>query len=161
MIRRSNQRRVALLQAFDAAVPAFQEATDEVDEAAAAVLGTNRTDMRWLSVLYRVGAMSPSELATAAGLTRAAMTSALDRIERAGYVTRTREGADRRAVRVEVTDLLRQQCRRIYGPIATEGRRILSRYRTVELTAVLRFLEEGRALQQSQARRIKKLSVRP
>src|SRR5262249_18047766 len=154
----SNQPRSSLLQTFGAAVPAFQEATDEVDEAAAAVLGTNRTDMRWLSVLYRVGSMSPSELATAAGLTPPAMTAALDRIERAGYVKRTREGADRRAVRVEITDLLRQHCQRIYGPIAIEGRRLLSRYRTAELVAVLRFLEEGRALQQSEARRIRKLS---
>jgi acyl-CoA reductase-like NAD-dependent aldehyde dehydrogenase len=69
----------------------------------------------------------PELVTTAAGLTRAAMTAALDRIERAGYVKRTRDGADRRAVRVEVTDHLRQQCERIYEPIAAEGRRLLSR----------------------------------
>ena len=68
---------------------AFQDATDEVDEAVADRLLLNRTDLRCLSVLSRVGAMSAGALATAAGLTRGAMTTALDRLETAGFVRGT------------------------------------------------------------------------
>src|SRR5712691_6868012 len=158
MIRQSNRSRETILGALNQAVPAFQDATDEVDEAAARVLGMNRTDMRWLGVLIRAGSMSPSQLAASAGLTRGAMTAALDRMERAGYVRRVRDAADRRGVRVDATDIARRKARLIYGPIAANGRGVLSRYTTAELAAVLRFLKEGRALQQSHVRRIRDLS---
>ena len=78
-------------------VQAFQDATDEVDEAVARRLRLNRTDLRCLSVLSQAGAMSASALADAAGLTRGAMTTALDRLEAAGYARRVWDQQDRRA----------------------------------------------------------------
>jgi DNA-binding MarR family transcriptional regulator len=155
MIRKSNYTRSELLRRIGHEVQAFQDATDEVDEAAAGVLHVNRTDLRCLSVIARGGASTASELATAAGLTRGAMTTALDRIEAAGYARRVWDGGDRRTVRVALTDLARKEIASLYGPLASEGAKVVRKYTTAELTAVLRYLEEGRELQRAQAARIR------
>src|SRR4029453_5897601 len=103
MIRKSNHMKDQVLSAVGGGIQVFQDATDEVDEAVAQRLGLNRTDLRCLSVLSKTGAMTPSPRADAAGLTRGAMTTALDRIEHAGYARRVRDQKDRRSVRVEMT----------------------------------------------------------
>jgi DNA-binding MarR family transcriptional regulator len=138
-------------------VQSAQEATDEVDEAAARVLGVNRTDMRSLSALARA-AMTPSELARAAGLTRGATTTVLDRLEDAGYVRRVRDLDDRRGIRVELTDKSRREIANIWGPIVKDGERLIAKFSTSELEAICRFLEGSRTLQKAHAERIRKLA---
>jgi DNA-binding MarR family transcriptional regulator len=54
------------------------------------------------------GGMSAGELARAGHLSPAAVTAALDRLERAGYVRRVRDHEDRRRVLVEVTDRMQK-----------------------------------------------------
>ena len=161
MIRKSNHTKTALLVAIGERVQAFQDATDEVDEAVARRLRLNRTDLRCLSVLSQAGAVSASALADAAGLSRGAMTTALDRIEAAGYVRRVWDQQDRRTVRVEMTDAAKQEVGLLYGPLAKEGAQLLQKYTTHELEAVLRYLEDGRQLQRAHARRIRGLSDAP
>jgi DNA-binding MarR family transcriptional regulator len=158
MVRKSNQNRSALLAALAQGVPQLQNATDTVDEAAAEVLGLNRTDLRALEILSRAGPHAASALATATGLSRGAMTTALDRIERAGYIRRTPDPDDRRGVRVELTEEARRWIERIWGPIAEDGARILQTYETDELAIILRFLEQARALQEAHAERIRALA---
>jgi DNA-binding MarR family transcriptional regulator len=72
--------------------------------------------------------MTASEVADAAGLTRGAMTTALDRIGRAGYARRVRNKNDRRSVRVEMTDRALKEVEALYGPLAKEGGLRLQRY---------------------------------
>ena len=161
MIRKSNYKRQELLAAIGQQVQAFQDATDEVDEAVARRLRLNRTDLRCLSVLSRAGAMegmrgtSASALALAAGLTRGAMTTALDRLEAGGYARRIWNQQDRRTVRVELTDAAKKKIDALYGPLAKEGFQFLQKYTTQELAAVLRYLEDGRRLQREHAERIR------
>lgn len=155
MIRKSNYSKAELLVAIGQRVQAFQDATDEVDEAVARRLRLNRTDLRCLSVLSQVGAMSASALADAAGLTRGAMTTALDRIEAAGYARRIWDQVDRRTVRVEVTHAAKKEVEVLYGPLAKKGFQLLQTYTTQELAAVLRYLEDGRQLQRAHAQRIR------
>ena len=157
MIRKSNHSKRALLLAVGQRVQAFQDATDEVDEAVARRLRLNRTDLRCLSVLSQAGAMSASALADAAGLSRGAMTTALDRLEAAGYARRVWDQQDRRTVRVEMTDAAKKEVEVLYGPLATEGFQVLQKYTTRELEAVLRYLEDGRQLQRAHAQRIRGL----
>jgi DNA-binding MarR family transcriptional regulator len=57
-------------------------------------------DLRGLGAPYRA---TPSELAARVNLSPAAMTKRLDGLERAGYVTRTLDPADRRRITVELT----------------------------------------------------------
>ena len=157
MIRKSNYSKTELLAAVGRGVQAFQDATDEVDEAVAGRAGLNRTDLRILSVLSQADAMTASALADAAGLTRGAMTTALDRIERAGYARRVRDQEDRRTVRVEMTEKALEEVKVLYGPLAKEGVQLLQKYTAAELAAVLRYLEDGRRLQRSHAKRIRVL----
>src|SRR4249920_2041632 len=159
MIRKSNYSgKARLLAAIGQRVQAFQEATDEVDEAVARRLQLNRTDLRCLSVLSRAGAMSASALAEATGLTRGAMTTALDRIEATGFATRVWDQQDRRTVRVELTDAARQEVDILYRPLAEEGFTLLQKYTAAELAAALRYLEDGCRLQRAHAERIRRLA---
>jgi DNA-binding MarR family transcriptional regulator len=158
MIRKSNYSKTELLAGIGEQVQAFQDATDEVDEAVARRLRVNRTDLRCLSVLSRVGTMTASALADAAGLTRGAMTTVLDRLERAGYAKRVWDRQDRRSVRVEMTDVASREVEVLYAPLAKAGFQLLTNYTTDELKAVLRYLEDGRQLQRAQAQRIRELS---
>src|SRR5262245_6980817 len=164
MIRQSNYSRADLFAAIGAQVQAFQDATDEVDEAVGHWLGLNRTDLRCLSVMSQAGAMSASALADATGLTRGAMTTALDRLEAAGYAKRVWDQEDRRAVRVEMTDAAKREVEELYQPLAREGFERLQDYTTQELAAVLKYLKDGGQLQRAHAERIRALrksGVRP
>src|SRR4051812_13235506 len=53
-------------------------------------------------------ALTPTGLANALMLSSAAMTNRLDRLEAAGLITRERDGADRRAVLIRLSDAGRQ-----------------------------------------------------
>jgi DNA-binding MarR family transcriptional regulator len=157
MVRKSNHlARADVIARLGREVQAAQEATDELDEAAARVLGLNRTDLRALSSLAR-DALTPSDLARAAGLTRGATTTVLDRLEEAGYVRRVRDLEDRRGVRVEITDLTRRDIDRIWGPMVREGQRLIAKYSTNDLATICEFLEGSRALQKAHAERIRSL----
>src|SRR5262245_60789 len=157
MIRQSNYHRAELLAAIGQRVQAFQDATDEVDEAKARRLRLNRTDLRCLSVLSQAGAISAGALAAAAGLTRGAMTTALDRLETAGFARRVWDQPDRRAVRIEMTDVARTAVQTLYGPLVKDGLALLEKYTNEELKAVLRYLEDGSRIQRTHAERIRAL----
>ena len=61
--------------------------------------GINSTDMQTVGLLMSEGPATPGELAERTGLTAGgAITAVIDRLEKAGYVTRERDSADRRKV---------------------------------------------------------------
>ncbi|MBV8400214.1 MAG: hypothetical protein JOZ17_15955 [Acetobacteraceae bacterium] len=70
-----------------------------------------------------------------------------DRVERAGYMRRTRDPEGRRGVLLETTDRGRAAVGEIWECLATAGKKYLSTYTEEELAAVLRFPTEGRAVQ--------------
>ncbi len=137
------------------AVADFQRAVDVVDEAVAQRLGVNRTDLRVLDMLFRRGPLTAGQLAEACDLSPGAMTTAIDRVEQAGYARRVRDLPDRRSVRVEVTPRARRLAVRLYGPIGEAGMARLRRYGDAELSLLLDFLSDGIRLQESQAARIR------
>lgn len=143
----SSKNHEALVTAIGKAVQAFQDATDLFDEAAAARLGINRTDLRCLGVVAARGPVSVGEVGRAVELTRGAATTALDRVERAGYVRRVRHPQDRRGVLVEITQEGLDAAGAIWAPLVAAGGRMLAAYSEAELTTILRFLDEARALQ--------------
>jgi DNA-binding MarR family transcriptional regulator len=71
----------------------------------AAEHGMTATAVAALGVLVEQGAPSQRELAGHLGLAPATLTPVLDALEAHGDVMRVRDGADRRAVRLEITDL--------------------------------------------------------
>ncbi|MEU7629526.1 MarR family transcriptional regulator [Nocardia sp. NPDC049220] len=80
-------------------------------EAVFATHGLQRGEFDVLAALRRSGEpfeLNPSMLADTLMLSRAGMTGRLDRLEAAGWVRRVADAADRRAVRVALTDAGRE-----------------------------------------------------
>lgn len=70
--------------------------------ATATKAGMNVTDAQCLNLLVMDGPQTPGRLAQVMGITTGgAITAVIDRLERAGYVKRTRDPDDRRRVLVE------------------------------------------------------------
>ncbi len=74
--------------------------TAAFDEALAAHLGLNVTDLRCLEVVIDEPGITPGQLAARSVLTTGAVTGVLDRLARAGYVQRRPDPADRRSLTV-------------------------------------------------------------
>ena len=70
------------------------------DDALAEHLGLNPTDLRCFELVIADPDLTPSRLAELAGLTTGAVTGVVDRLERAGYVVRRPDPADRRSVTI-------------------------------------------------------------
>jgi DNA-binding MarR family transcriptional regulator len=134
---------------------ASQVASDQIDDISAAALGINRTDSRCLDIVDYAGPITAGHLAEQSGLTTGAVTAVLDRLERAGYVRRMRDTADRRRVLVEATDELRRRAMEFYGPISEEATRSMDGYTLEQLTLMLDFLRRGRELQEAQLARLR------
>ena len=116
-------------------------ASDLLDDAAAARMGLNRTDHRAMDVLERESPITPSRLAELCGLSRGAVTTVIDRLERAGYARRTPDPEDRRSVLVEMTPEARERAMGIYGPIGERAFAAFQRFTVAELETVERFLQ--------------------
>lgn len=142
-------------------VQASQEATHRFDEAVADAIGLNRTDMRCLDVIGREGPMAAGRLAEATGLTTGAMTTALDRLERAGYARRTRDAADRRRVLVEATPAARDGGEHYFAAHMAHSERLFQRYDQAQLELLLEFVREGRELNEREAARLEQQNRAP
>jgi DNA-binding MarR family transcriptional regulator len=143
----STAKRAPLIEAIGRTVMRWQEATQAFDDAVADRLGLSRAERQALAVLYE-GPKPAGAIAGAVGLTPAAVTALIDRLQERSLVARSRSDRDRRQVHVALTDRAIKQTMRYYGPIATEGAGILSGMSLAELEAVHAFLNKVLALQQ-------------
>lgn len=119
---------------------------DLFDAAAAERLGVNRTDLRVMDFLQRNGPMPISRLADLNQLSRPAMTTVIDRLEKAGYARRMPDSDDRRRVLVELTPLAQERAWEIYGPFADITEAEFSRFTAAELEVLDRLLEQATEL---------------
>ncbi len=149
----SRQKRQVFEELIDE-VRRSQSATDRFDQAVADALTLNRTDMRCLDTLEREGSVSAGALAQATGLTSGAMTTALDRLEGAGYARRVRDAEDRRRVLVEVTAKALRDAGRFYGEHQAQSERVYQRYSEKQLELLLQFVREGREFNEGHAERV-------
>lgn len=125
---------------------AYQCALDGFDEAVSERLGINRTDLRCLDLLEQHRSMTAGALAQASGLTSGAMTFALDRLERAGFVRRRRDDEDRRRVVVEMEPAGGERARALHEPLAADARAAAAGFSTGELEVIADFLRKLREL---------------
>jgi DNA-binding MarR family transcriptional regulator len=129
--------------------------TDIGDQAVADLMGLNRTDARCLDIIDRIGQVSAGRLATESGLSTGAVTTVLDRLERAGFARRVADPADRRRVLAEITPEARQKAEDIQAPLASARSGALERYSEPELTLLRDFLRRARALQEEHIERVR------
>jgi DNA-binding MarR family transcriptional regulator len=124
---------------------------DAMDAAAALFFGIHRTDLSLLDVLQLGGRMTAGELARRGGLSPGAVTAALDRLERAGYVRRVRDEVDRRRVFVEVTDEMLERAAQVYGPLAARSEELLGSLTAEQLRVMIDVLKRGADMQLERA----------
>jgi DNA-binding MarR family transcriptional regulator len=138
-----------------------EAANDAFDEVACLKLGINRTDLRCLNIVENLGPMTAGRLAELSGLTTAAVTAVLDRLERAGYARRVRDEEDRRQVIVELTPQLLERAGPIWGPLGEEAIAGITRMSVEELESLIRFFRFGIELNEKHIERVRKLELGP
>src|SRR5919204_6500807 len=136
-------RRQQLIFAIIEQVRANQVLTDMLDEGVAGLLGINRTDYRALDVIDQRGRISAGELARELRMSTGAVTTLVDRLERAGYARRVSDPDDRRRVLIEPAPHLKEGAVEIYGS-PEELDDDYAGYSDADLEVILRFQHFGR-----------------
>jgi DNA-binding MarR family transcriptional regulator len=155
----SREKKQALTDEIIHLARAHEAANDAFDEVAREKLGINRTDLRCLNIVENEGPIPAGRLAELSGLTTAAVTSVLDRLERAGYARRVRGGDDRRQVLVEITPLLAERATPIWGPLGEEARALLTRMPEEKLQGLIEFYRLGIELNERHIQRVRNLDT--
>jgi DNA-binding MarR family transcriptional regulator len=112
-----------------------------LSETVAARVGLNSTDMECLDLLSQEGPTTARRLGEVTGLTTGAVTSLIDRLEKAGYVRRTPNPRDRRSVLVEpLTERIARDIGPYYVSIARSMAEIYAQYSDEDLARTHDFL---------------------
>lgn len=146
--------RQALIGELGRALQAYQRSTQAFDDEVGRVLDLNPVDLRCLDWLTE-GPLSASRLAEATGLSAAATTAMIDRLEKKGFVRRRKHETDRRQVLVEMTDEGLARTWDLYGPLVEEGMPLLARFDTAELVAMRDHLIAIRAITDAARERLR------
>jgi DNA-binding MarR family transcriptional regulator len=120
-------------------------------------LDLKATDLECLDLITRYGPLSPSTLARRAGLHPATMTGILDRLERGGWIDRSRDPSDRRGVVVEAARGRGAEILRLYlvdSGMNTAMDQICSEYEDKELELLAGFLRRTADASRTAAQRL-------
>lgn len=147
------KRRQTLITEAGNAMQAYQRSTQAFDDAVGRALGLNPTDLRCLDWLVD-GPKSAGELSQGTGLSSAATTSLIDRLERKGFVQRVRDAVDRRRVLVEMTPQGRRRVYRYYGPIVQQGNDLFADLTNEQVAQMRDWLVAARELTDRHRQRI-------
>lgn len=140
-------RYVPLVTAFAAWVVMFHDAV-------AQRLGLNVTDIKALRLLG-TAPMTAGQIAEATGLTGAAVTALVDRLETGGYVTRARDPEDRRRVTIRAVPAKLRKLDQLYdGQNAAMGE-LLAKYDAPSFEAILDYLSNGAKILAEQAAKLR------
>ena len=125
-------RYIPLAREFSARVVLLHEAVGEK-------VGLNATDVKVLRLLG-TESMTAGQLAEHIGLTGAAVTAVVDRLEAAGYATRERDQVDRRRVTIRAVPAKMRKIDRLYDAYGAEMVKILAGYDSKEFALIEDFL---------------------
>jgi DNA-binding MarR family transcriptional regulator len=104
-------------------------------------LGLNVTDSECLSFLTIKGGVStPTAIARYTGLTTGSTTAMLDRLEKAGFITRKPNPNDRRGVLIEINELWMKTAGPLVAGIQKAHGELITSYSDKELEIIADFL---------------------
>ncbi len=122
-------------------------------QAVAQRLGLNLTDLKCLDLARGEPRLTPGRLAELTGLTTAAVTSILDRLEHSGFVRRERDPNDRRKILVRPLSERAEEVARLFAPLDQALTQLFEQYTTEDLTFLDEFaVRVGEILQRETAR---------
>jgi DNA-binding MarR family transcriptional regulator len=126
-------------------------------QALADVLDFHITDHRCMHFLHSYGAMPAGRLAELTGLTTAAVTGIIDRLEEAGYVRRVNDPNDRRRTIVEPVrnKKLEKMLGAIFTPFHEKMDTLLSSYSDSELAFLLEVITKSIELTREESKRLR------
>jgi DNA-binding MarR family transcriptional regulator len=152
---KAKSRRVASAQPDPAVVPAPATTADRIvieirkliassiffNAQVAEKAGLGLTDMQMVHMLQLYGPSTPSRLAGWTGLSSGGITVALDRLEKAGYLRREPNPADRRSLLITLIPARLRKIAAMYEGVENDTRRQLATLPQSDLEAVVRFFE--------------------
>ena len=129
-----------------------------LQDAIARSAGVNAADLQAVGVLMSDGPSTPGELAARIGLSAGgAITALVDRLERAGYVTRRRDDVDRRRVLVEaVPAKVMDAVGPVYAHITERWTRYLDNLDDEQLAVVTDALTAATAINREEIERLRR-----
>jgi DNA-binding MarR family transcriptional regulator len=157
----SSPSRQELLGRLSLAIRSSQNVSEAFDEHVAARVGINRTDLRCLDILEQRGPLTAGRLATAMHLSSGAITTLVDRLERAGFAQRRRDTEDRRRVLVELAPNMFQRASPYYEPLYHGTVRLLENHSNEEIELMIDFLEKGREMVEEELARLEQAEPKP
>ena len=136
-------RRTELLTRLDGALRKVSAQSVLLSDTVARLVGLNSTDLECLDLLYLSGPATAGRLAAHTGLTTGATTAVIDRLERAGYVRRTRDSHDRRLVVVEALPAGMKRIEPLYRRLARSMDQLHNDYDERQLALVAEYLSRA------------------
>lgn len=144
----------ALGRELSTAVVAFHEAVGSH-------LGVSAMDQRALGVIGARGPLSAGALAKEIGLTPGAVTGMVDRLARAGLVTRAPDPADRRRVVIRVADTGRAVFGDVFAGLSTEMTAMVARYTPAEQAVIADYVTRTIEILREQTRKLSRATDQP
>jgi MarR family transcriptional regulator, organic hydroperoxide resistance regulator len=137
--------KLQLYSALTRAVRLFIAGSSLFSQRVADKLGLHPTDMQFLNLLELLGPMTPGVLAQCSGLSSGGVTVVLDRLEKAGYVRRSSNPADRRSVLVSLVAARQKRVTANYDSVQHQFEEVLRGFSERELETVLKFFSAANA----------------
>lgn len=134
-------RRAELLERIGASGRRFSNAAVMFHTAVGERLGIGASDWKTLDLLDRFGPLTAGELVRHSGLAPASVTGVIDRLERRGYVHRTRDEADRRKVVVALNKEPLMAAEDPFADLVSGLNALYDEYSDAELELITGFLD--------------------
>lgn len=122
--------------------------------AIAAKMDLNVTEAACISFLIEMGPSAAGDLARVTRLTTGAITNLIDRLEKAGYVTREKDPHDRRKVLVVFLPEKHKKVLKYYESISDDISSMFSAYSKKEIKFLLTHTSEINSIYQKKAQEI-------
>ncbi|HEX9069081.1 MAG TPA: MarR family transcriptional regulator [Ktedonobacterales bacterium] len=117
--------------------------------------GLNITDFICAGVIISRGPMTAGQLAEAVGITTGAITGVVDRLDKAGFVTRAPDPADRRRVVIEPVPAKAATLTEVYRSVGNTMSQLSERFDAQELAAITGFLDALVTTMNQEAQRLR------
>ncbi|GAA2482082.1 MarR family winged helix-turn-helix transcriptional regulator [Winogradskya humida] len=144
MYRARETKRDLLREEIVNLLRSYSVRAQHVGQAFAQRNGLHHTDLQALiAVMHGEGRgdpLTPGRLGEELGLSSGATTAAIDRLERAGHLRRSRESSDRRVVHLRYGEPGMALARTFFGPLGQRTDQVMKDFTDDELATVQRFL---------------------
>ncbi|MGW0135955.1 MarR family winged helix-turn-helix transcriptional regulator [Streptomyces sp. NPDC003299] len=134
-------RRADLIAAIEDAVRDNGARGQLLHQAIAERFGLNPTDMKCVDLARSEPRLTAGRLAEITGMSTSATTAVLDRMEKAGFIERVRDPADRRRVIVVSTGRREQELAAAFAPLKDVMTAVLESYDDDQLVLIAQFTQ--------------------